>query len=35
MAGCFAAVAIGRVPLLVVMPIAVMAALYFSRRRML
>jgi chromate transporter len=35
MAGCFAAVAIGRVPLVVVMPIAVLAALNCSRRRML
>ncbi len=35
MAGCFVAVAIGRVPLLVVMPIGVIGGLYFSRRRML
>ena len=35
MVGCFVAVAIGRVPLLVVMPIAVIIGLYLSRRRML
>src|SRR5260370_580453 len=35
MAGCFVAVAIGRVSLLVVMPIAVIVGLYFSRRNML
>ena len=35
MAGCFIAVAIGRVPLLVVMPIAVIVGLYLSRRHML
>jgi chromate transporter len=35
MAGCFVAVAIGRVPLFVVMPIAVIVGLYCSCRRML
>jgi chromate transporter len=35
MAGCFVAVAIARVSLLVVMPIAVIVGLYCSRRRML
>jgi chromate transporter len=34
-AGCFVAVAIARVPLFVVMPLAVLVGLYGSRRRML
>ena len=35
MAGCFVAVAIGRVPLLVVMPLAVIVGVYCARTRML